>query len=46
MPQITTNAMVVRRVDYRENDRILTLFSPTLGRLTRFAADAADRKAR
>ena len=33
MPQITTNAMVVRRVDYRENDRILTLFSPTLGRI-------------
>ena len=35
MPQITTNAMVVRRVDYRENDRILTLFSPTLGRKAR-----------
>lgn len=33
MPQITTNAMVVRRADYRENDRILTLFSPTLGRI-------------
>ena len=29
MPQITTNAMVVRRVDYRENDRILTLSTCT-----------------
>lgn len=33
MPQITTNAVVLRRADYRENDRMLTLFSPTLGRI-------------
>jgi len=33
MPQITTNAIVLRRADYRENDRMLTLFSPTLGRV-------------
>ena len=33
MPQITTNAIVVRRADYRENDRMITLFSPTLGRI-------------
>lgn len=33
MPQITTNAIVLRRADYRENDRMLTLFSPTLGRM-------------
>lgn len=33
MPQITTNAIVLRRADYRENDRMLTLFSPTLGRI-------------
>lgn len=33
MAQITTNAIVLRRADYRENDRMLTLFSPTLGRL-------------
>ena len=33
MGQITTNAIVLRRVDYRENDRMLTLFSPTLGRI-------------
>lgn len=33
MPQITTHAIVLRRADYRENDRMLTLFSPTLGRI-------------
>lgn len=33
MPQITTNAIVLRRADYRENDRMLTLFSPNLGRI-------------
>lgn len=33
MPQLTTNAIVLRRADYRENDRMLTLFSPTLGRI-------------
>lgn len=33
MPQIVTNAVVLRRADYRENDRMLTLFSPTLGRI-------------
>ena len=33
MPQIVTNAIVLRRADYRENDRMLTLFSPTMGRI-------------
>ena len=33
MGQTTTNAIVLRRADYRENDRMLTLFSPTLGRI-------------
>ena len=33
MPQITTNAIVLRRADYRDNDRMITLFSPTLGRV-------------
>lgn len=33
MAQIVTNAIVVRRADYRENDRMITLFSPTLGRI-------------
>ena len=33
MAQITTHAIVVRRADYREHDRMITLFSPTLGRI-------------
>ena len=33
MSQLVTNAIVVRRADYRENDRMITLFSPTLGRI-------------
>lgn len=33
MGQIVTNAIVVRRADYRDNDRMITLFSPTLGRV-------------
>ena len=33
MAQITTNAIVGRRADYRENDRMITLFSPTMGRI-------------
>ena len=33
MAQIVTNAIVLRRADYRDNDRMLTLFSPTMGRV-------------
>ena len=33
MAQIVTNAIVLRRADYRENDRMITLFSPTMGRI-------------
>ena len=33
MPRIKTNAIVLRYADYRENDRMLTLFSPTMGRM-------------
>lgn len=33
MPQLKTHAIVLRRADYRENDRMLTLFSPELGRI-------------
>ena len=33
MSQFVTNAIVVHRADYRENDRMITLFSPTLGRV-------------
>ena len=33
MAQLTTSAIVLRHVNYRDNDRMLTLFSPTLGRI-------------
>ena len=33
MPHITCQAIVLRHADYREHDRMLTLFSPTLGRV-------------
>ena len=34
MPILTTHAIVLRAVNYRESDRILTLLSPECGRLT------------
>ena len=33
MPLISTSALVIRRADYSDYDRMVTLFSPTLGRL-------------
>ena len=33
MGTVTTNAIVLRHAPYRENDRMLTLFSPTMGRV-------------
>ena len=33
MPNIKTLAIVLRHADYRENDRMLTLLSPALGRV-------------
>ncbi len=33
MPALTTQAIVLRHADYRENDRMLTLLSPVLGRV-------------
>ena len=33
MGRLTTNAIVVRSVPYRDNDRMLTLFSPEQGRI-------------
>ena len=33
MANLTTHAIVLRHADYREADRIVTLFSPTLGRI-------------
>ncbi len=33
MSSVVTQAIVLRRVDYRDNDRILTLLSPELGKM-------------
>ena len=33
MPAITTQAIVLRHADYREHDRMLTLLSPSMGRI-------------
>ena len=33
MPAITTQAIVLRHADYREHDRMLTLLSPSMGRV-------------
>lgn len=33
MPGLSTPALVIRRADYSEYDRMVTLFSPTLGRI-------------
>jgi len=41
MPPLTTHAIVLRYANYRDNDRMLTLFSPELGRI-----DAAVRGVR
>jgi len=37
MANLTTQAVVLRHADYRENDRMLTLLSPTHGRLEALA---------
>ena len=33
MPSVTTQAIVLRHADYREHDRMLTLLSPSMGRV-------------
>ena len=33
MPLVSTSALVIRRADYSDYDRMVTLFSPTLGRI-------------
>lgn len=37
MPTINTSALVIRRADYSECDRMVTLFSPELGRIDAIA---------
>lgn len=44
MAQIKTNAIIIGRTDYRDNDRMLALFSPTLGRIDAIARRAKSPK--
>ncbi len=44
--EVKTDAIVLRSIDYRENDKILTLFSPTLGRITAGAKGVKKPKAK
>ena len=32
--EVKTDAVVLKSIDYKENDKLLTLFSPTLGKIT------------
>ncbi len=41
-----TEGIVLRTIDYQENDKILTLFSPTLGRITVSAKGVKKPKAK
>ena len=44
MAQIKTNAIVIGRTDYRDNDRMVALFSPTMGRIDAIARRAKSPK--
>ncbi len=44
--EIKTDAVVLRAIDYQENDKILTLFSPALGRITVGAKGVKKPKAK
>ena len=37
MPSFTTPAIIIRRADYADYDRMITLFSPELGRVEAIA---------
>ena len=42
MASFTTPAIVIRRADYGDYDRMVTLFSPELGRVEAIAATARE----
>ncbi len=44
--EVKTEAIVLQTVDYQENDKILTLFSPSLGRITAGAKGVKKPKAK
>ena len=44
--EVKTDAIVLKAVDYKDNDKILTLFSPDLGRITAGAKGVKKQKAK
>ncbi len=44
--EVKTEGIVLRAIDYQENDKILTLFSPSLGRITVGAKGVKKRTAK
>ena len=44
--EVKTEAIVLKTVDYKDNDKILTLFSPKLGRITVGAKGVKKQKAK
>ena len=44
--EVKTDAIVLKSVDYKDNDKILTLFSPALGRITVGAKGVKKQKAK
>lgn len=44
--EIKTEAIVLQSIDYKDNDKLLTLFSPTLGRITAGARGVKKPKAK
>ena len=44
--EIKTDAIVLRSIDYKDNDKLLTLFSPTLGKITAGARGVKKAKAK
>jgi DNA repair protein RecO (recombination protein O) len=44
--EVKTEAIVLKTVDYKDNDKILTLFSPDLGRITAGAKGVKKQKAK
>lgn len=44
MPSVSTHAIVLRHVSYRDSDRMLTLFSPTMGRVDVLARGCRKQK--
>ena len=43
---VKTEAIVLQTLDYKDNDKLLTLFSPTLGKITAGIRGVKKPKAR